>query len=583
MDGSSSSCNTCLSWDGTQQRNCQYWKGIRSAAAFVTDYYDGNDGNVAVVQASSRSTSNSAFVLSRPPSPGYNNPKCAVGYEQFNNLQNITIGCPQDTVLYLEVMPFDNSNSNNGNSVTIQLAQQLNVQLPATEQPAPYYYDFQIETPSDDILIEFEPNQCLTGTGGRGCGEDPLVMLAYHQKGQCNTTFASGMGYQVNCQKQFTQQKERDCPSKTSGLTCQELNMLKNTGDSVNPNNTSSDSYSRLCGIDEWESFGHSISSWLVGVAVFICTLIPTLSQLLLPGGINHLTRCFWAGILSEATKNGAVAVSLMSVDWSCLSQGDSNPTALLPYALMTFSLTDTILLILAMIFRYMQTKPIEKEEQQQQQQQPIDASETESPSAEAIVEVEGEDGISSAEEPAVLTQNSSTSAIIREEETLNNFKWSRNSNSLALRIGTFMIIALLGGLGGFLQLALILEGVVDSPEQSAVGESALSEWASWIFVCSAALGGFLGFLLVLCGVYTKNMWLAWTIYKIMVGDIPGTVSAVDLAVVLSPGWLAEFINDILQLALYLPGLLPEIKEESSRRNSGRREKASPERASVVN
>ena len=125
----------------------------------------------------------------------------------------------------------------------------------------------------------------------------------------------------------------------------------------------------------------------------------------------------------------------------------------------------------------------------------------------------------------------------------------------------TFATVVIFGGLGGCMQLALVMEGVVDNPEKS--GDTALSVWASWVFIISASLGGLFGVLLVLLGVYTGRMRIAWKTLKILVGGIPGLVCAVDLAVVLSMGWLGEVFADFVHIMLYIPSCM-ETKKESS-------------------
>ena len=83
------------------------------------------------------------------------------------------------------------------------------------------------------------------------------------------------------------------------------------------------------------------------------------------------------------------------------------------------------------------------------------------------------------------------------------------------------------------------------------------------MFIISASLGGLFGTILILVGVYTGRMRLAWKTYKILVGDIPGLVSAVDLAVVLSVGWLGEVFADFVHIILYIPPLLAARKSLS--------------------
>ena len=524
-------CDVCLSWDGTQKRTCDYWKGVLVESASSNN--DDDDGT-----ATTRSIHNKA---TRPPSAGYDDITCPVGYEQYTNVLDLTIGCPVDSVLMLEVLP-----TWSYDATTIALAQELNMPLP--QEAAAAEYDFVLDAPHKAQVV-WEAHQCLTGTGGRSCGQDPLVMLAFHKDGHCNTTFASGTGYQVQCETDDNngiissspwKSRQPDCHVQ-NGLSCRQV-MMQSVGLTTANNPPDSNSIDviegdGLCGLNEIETLGEPLA-WLAGIAAMLLTLIPSFHHYWQQNrGKNDrannnnesdMSPQFLMGLLSEALKNGFVVGSIMSVDWSCLSQygimgsndddTSSNHSIYLPYALLAFSCADTILVMIAVCFRY---------------------------SEQSVSQEENEDTTPSKAFP----------------ETFDKLKWSGSGTNMYHRVATFLTIAVLGGLGAFMQLVLVLEGIVDSPEEGAEGDTALQTWASWVFIVSASMGGFVGMLLMMVSVYTGNMRLAWKVFKFMVGDIPGIVSAIDLAVVLSPGWLAETMNDVLQVVLYIPSFISTTKE----------------------
>jgi hypothetical protein len=204
--------------------------------------------------------------------------------------------------------------------------------------------------------------------------------------------------------------------------------------------------------------------------------------------------------MLSEALKNGGVMVTIFSIDWDCFRDNDwiiptQHYSIFFPYALIAFSLADTILSVIAIIANW------------------------------------GND----------------------LEDSFDQFKWIDEKNHLSRRIMTFLTIVLIGGFGGFMQLGLILEGVVDSDDGSGEG---ISVWASWSFIISASLGGFLGVSLTLYGVYVGKMRLAWKAFKFLAGNIAGIISSVEIAHVLLPGWSFETLNDIIHLLLYIPAIV---------------------------
>jgi hypothetical protein len=137
-------CSECVTLDGTQKRPCNFVKG---------------HGPEIGIQ---------------PPASGYDDVYCPVGYEEFFQVAALNLACPSDSVLVLEILPTLNTTSTSSS------------------------YDFTITTPSNVQRI-FEAHQCLTGRGGRDCGEDTLTLLAYEQDGICDVTFRSGSGYKVQC------------------------------------------------------------------------------------------------------------------------------------------------------------------------------------------------------------------------------------------------------------------------------------------------------------------------------------------------------------------------------------------------
>jgi hypothetical protein len=266
-----------------------------------------------------------------------------------------------------------------------------------------------------------------------------------------------------------------------------------------------------LCDLEEAQRLMDPIA-WLVGAATVLATLLPSFSY----WRKGNISQAFLVGLLSEALKNGLIMTSLVSVNWSCLQQfglivPTGNHAIFLPYSLIVFSLADNILAFIAILSRW------------------------------------GQD----------------------LDDTFDQFKWSGDDSNFYRRIMTFATVVIFGGLGGFMQLALILEGIVDNPEES--GKNALNSWASWAFVIRASLGGLFGAILLLVGaIYPGKMRVAWKTYKILAGDIPGLVASVDLTVVLLVGWLGEAFADFVHIALYIPPWLKGRRKASPTQQEAR-------------
>lgn len=455
-------CNECLTLDGQEKRSCHFVKGYGPELGLA------------------------------PPAPGYDDTNCPMGYDQFTNVDVLDLACPDNSVLVLEIFPQPLNTTSTASSTTTAL---LNP------------YDFRIQTPHN-VIREFESHQCLTGTGGRGCGEDALTMLAYQTEGICGIKFHPGQGYKVHCNNGLTSNKEEEgeyaCFAK-NGLSCMEVMQQSATTNIVvlSNENEDGDFPNGLCGLDESQGLANP-TAWLVGALTVLLTLAPGFSY----WRKGDISPSFLLGLLSEAMKNGLVMASIISVNWSCLQKfGVVIPTEshaiFLPYSLVAFSLGDNILALIALASRW------------------------------------GQD----------------------LDDTFDRFKWLGDDLNPTRRILTFFTIVIFGGFGGFMQLGLVLEGIVDNPEES--GNSALNNWASWIFIISASLGGFFGTILILIGVYTGKMRVAWKTFKILVGGIPGLVGALDLAVVLSVGWLAEAFADVVHIFLYVHPLLITKKASS--------------------
>jgi len=487
-------CRTCLPWDENDvstttttrqqdaEQNCYYVKGLGSDLGMV------------------------------PPSAGYENLDCPLGYEKFSDVLSLEVGCPVDSVMVLELFPTTTLIST---PITTTTRDTTSVASNAGWQEIFHEYDFTVQTP-DDVTREFEAHQCLTGSGGRNCGKDPLTFLAFHNDGHCQVNFTSGFGYKVQCDNGFQDSssflggiRKQSCQA-SNGFSCVEVTASGAAAKATTTEITiiegggilGVEGAGGLCGIDEPESL-NNMFAWLLAGAFMLLTLTPSFYY----WRTGTMSPIFLVGLLSEALKNGAVVSSLASVDWSCLQQyGLFVPTGshaiLLPYALIAFSLADSLFTVIAMLAR--------------------------------------------------------SGKVL--EESVDKFKWVESSSTLWRRIMTFLNIVIIGGLGGFCQLALILEGTVDNPD----GDNSLDTWSSWVFLVSASIGGFVGTVMLLVGVYTGNMRLAWKTYKVLVGDIPGTVGSIDLALALSPGWVAETLNDLVHLILYLPSLVAAYKTTSS-------------------
>jgi hypothetical protein len=453
-----------------------------------------------------------------PPLAGYDDFSCPIGYEKYTDVMALDVSCPVHSVMVVEL-----------------LATSLNL------------YDFTIATP-DDVTREFEAHQCLTGVGGTDCGDDTLTMLAFHQEGNCQLGFSSGIGYQVECDNEFASSSSSSSSSSTfladitnrncvanNGISCEVLDKFQNTQVIVLDENgepttaddgggyvSSTSSYvdDMMCGLDEWEAIWNNPIALLVGAAVMLITLVPAFSYV----RVGSISFIFLLGLLSEALKNGVVIATAISLDWDCLigdgffmpsnsNDGSSSSyngvtAVFLPYALFAFSLTDVVLTIVAFLSNF------------------------------------GNDLNGPFDQFKWMEVIGTTTAD--GEHNTNDENNSRHSSlnsrdKLYRRIMTFLTLVIFGGMGGFFQLALILEGTVAEAEavvDTAYGDTTvtgISPWASWMFVVCVSLGGVLGVCLVLVGVFTGNLRMAWKVYKFLVGDIPGVVSSVELAVVLLP------------------------------------------------
>jgi hypothetical protein len=267
------------------------------------------------------------------------------------------------------------------------------------------------------------------------------------------------------------------------------------------PTMEENDKYKGLCGINEWGRLSNALA-WLVGTGIMLLTLIPSFSC----WRAGSISPIFLVGLLSEGFKNMTVAASIISVDWGCLQpygliMPSGNSTLFLPYGLIAFSIGDTLLLVIALFSKRHR----------------------------------------------------------KAQDSFDKFKWLGDGSTPCRRVMTFVTIAIFGGLGGFMHLALILHGTVESAI-GATGSNLMSTWASWTVIVSASVGGFVGVVMILAGIYTGKMSTAWKTYKMLVGDVPGLVCAFDLAVVLSPGWTMETFNDVLHIMLGLPALWAAFK-----------------------
>ncbi|CAB9496987.1 expressed unknown protein [Seminavis robusta] len=439
-----------------------------------------------------------------PPVAGYQDWSCPVGYESFADVHHLDIACPVHSVLLLEILP---------NTAMGALAAALEAE---TNYSTRSFYDFQVDTP-DEVTRVFEARQCLTGVGGRGCGRHMIRMFAHHQEGLCSLEFVSGTGYKVRCLNGFQEDSsflggmQRQNCHTYNGLSCLEVMQLQpgalSKTDVIVVDGAGNGNrlyYEGLCDLHDWKGLSNPLAL-LVGAGIMLITLAPSL--FCWRRGSSNIGPTFLVGLLSEALKNGAVVASILAVDWECLQQyglfaPSENNAVFLPYTLIVFSLADTILAVIA-LFSKRDKKKL--------------------------------------------------------EDSFDQFKWRDHYSTCHRRFLTSSTIAVLGGLGGFMQLSLMLQGTVESSIGSS-GSNLLSVAASWVFIISASIGGLFGSMMILYGVYTGKMWLAWKTYKILVGCVPGVVISVDLAVVLSPGWILETSNDVLHILLYAPALWKAYK-----------------------
>jgi hypothetical protein len=469
-----STCRECFTWDGSQTRDCFYMKGGQEMGMI-------------------------------PPTAGYPDPSCSVGFELFTNVYELEIACPMYSVLMLEIFPTV------GTGTARKLQNEVAAATNWTVASDGAYYDFHMTTSSPAVTREWEARQCLTGVGGRGCGAHTMKLLAFHQDGNCQLDFVSGTGYKIHCDNGFDEassllggSRRQDCHAY-NGLSCLEV-MQHQPAALANTNiiivgGEGNDRYKGLCGIHEWGRLSNAVA-WLVGIGIMLLTLIPSFSCFR-AGSVGPL---FLVGLLSEAFKNMAVVASIISVDWECLQQygliiPSGNSTVFLPYGLIAFSMGDMMLVLIA-LFSKRHRKAL---------------------------------------------------------DSFEKFKWLGESSTPHRRIMTFVTMTIFGGLGGFMHLTLILHGTVESAV-GPTGSNLMSTWASWTFIVSAAVGGFAGTLMILAGLYTGKMRTAWKTYKLLVGDIPGLVCAYDLAVVLSPGWTMETFNDVLHIVIGVPALWAAYK-----------------------
>jgi hypothetical protein len=171
-----STCRECFTWDGSQSRDCFYMKGNHELGII-------------------------------PPTAGYPDPTCPVGFELFTNVYQLEIACPISSVLMLEIFP--TVVSGNGGNDARELQQEEvaavtnNWTVDASSLPDDSYYDFHMSTSSSAVTREWEARQCLTGVGGRRCGEHTMKLYAFHQDGKCQLDFVSGTGYKIYCDNGF--------------------------------------------------------------------------------------------------------------------------------------------------------------------------------------------------------------------------------------------------------------------------------------------------------------------------------------------------------------------------------------------